>query len=79
MAFQPRGWLQLLPDGLDLHHKHCEPEKNIAATVAALRPLAEEIERTLGLPARYHLADRGAVHLNTVHGEAPKILDGSHH
>ncbi|MBL7649517.1 MAG: hypothetical protein JNK74_25350 [Candidatus Hydrogenedentes bacterium] len=75
MVFQPRGWLQLLPDELDLHHKRYEPEKNLAATIAALRPLAQEFEQSLGLPARYHVADRGAVHLDTVHGEAPGILN----
>ncbi len=77
MAFQPRGWLQLLPDELDLRHKHYEPEENLAVTVAALRPLAEAFEQVLGVKARYHVAGRGPVHLERVHGEAPTILDGS--
>lgn len=75
MIFQPRGWLQLLPDELELHHKHYEPEKNLAITVAALRPLAEAFERVLAVQTRYHVASCGPVHLDSVHGEAPRILD----
>ncbi len=76
MAFQPLGWLQLLPDELDLHHKHYEPEKNLAATVVALHPLAEAFDRVLAVQTRYHVASRGPVHLDSVQGEAPTILDG---